>query len=146
MRLNESWSQFYRTTARILLGAALALAGISHLTWSRTEFRAQVPPWVPLRPELVVVLSGVVEIALGLGLIFVAKYRGELGWAASIFFLLVFPGNVAQFMYHRDAFGLNTDRARFVRLFFQPLLILWAWWSTRSHLRFSERLASSPAK
>jgi uncharacterized membrane protein len=119
-----------RHVARILLGAALAFAGISHLTWSRIEFRAQVPPWVPLGPDTVVVLSGVVEIALGLALIFVPRYKVLLRWIAAAFFVLVFPGNIAQWMYHRDAFGLNTDRARIVRLFFQPVLILWALWST----------------
>jgi uncharacterized membrane protein len=116
--------------ARILLGAALAFAGISHLTWSRLEFRAQVPPWVPLSPDLVVVLSGVVEITLGSALVFLPRYKVQLGWVVAAFFVLVFPGNIAQLIYHRDAFGLNTDRARIIRLFFQPLLILWALWST----------------
>jgi uncharacterized membrane protein len=116
--------------ARILLGAALAFAGISHLTWSRVEFRAQVPPWVPLGPDTVVVLSGVVEITLGLALAFLPRYQVRLGWLVAAFFVLVFPGNIAQLMYHRDAFGLNTDRARIIRLLFQPILILWALWST----------------
>jgi uncharacterized membrane protein len=116
--------------ARVLLGAALAFAGISHLTWSRIEFRAQVPPWVPLGPDTVVVLSGVVEITLGLALVFLHRYKLQLGWLAAAFFVLVFPGNIAQLMYHRDAFGLNSDRARVIRLFFQPVLIVWALWST----------------
>jgi uncharacterized membrane protein len=116
--------------ARILLGASLAFAGTSHLTWSRVEFRAQVPPWVPLGADAVVVLSGVVEIALGLALVFLTRYAVPLGWIAAAFFVLVFPGNIAQWMYHRDAFGLNTDRARLIRLFFQPVLIAWALWAT----------------
>ena len=119
-----------RQIGRILLGAALAFAGVSHLTFSRVEFRAQVPPWVPLSPDLVVLLSGVVEISLGLALIFVARYRVQLGWLAAAFFVAVFPGNIAQWMYHRDAFGLNTDNARLIRLFFQPVLVAWALWST----------------
>jgi uncharacterized membrane protein len=116
--------------ARIGLGAALAFAGISHLSWARVEFLAQVPPWVPLNPNLVVILSGIVEISLGLALVFLNGHRIQLGWLAAAFFVLVFPGNVAQMMYHRNAFTLNTDRARIIRLFFQPLLILWALWST----------------
>ena len=119
-----------RHTARILLGAALAFAGVSHLTWARVEFRAQVPPWVPLGADTVVLLSGVVEISLGLALVFLPRLKFRLGWIAAAFFVLVFPGNVAQLMYHRDAFGLNTDRARTIRLFFQPVLIFWALWST----------------
>jgi uncharacterized membrane protein len=127
-----------RLIARILLGAALAFAGISHLTWARVEFRAQVPPWVPLGPDVVVVLSGVVEIALGLSFVFLPRYKVQLGWLLAAFFVLVFPGNIAQLIYHRDAFGLNTDRARIIRLFFQPLLIVWALWSAGAWQQYRE--------
>jgi uncharacterized membrane protein len=122
--------------ARILLGAALASAGISHLTWFRIEFRAQVPPWVPLDPDMVVILSGVVEITLALSFVFLPRYKVQLGWLLAAFFVLVFPGNIAQLIYHRDAFGLNTDRARIIRLFFQPLLIVWALWSAGAWRHF----------
>lgn len=116
--------------ARCVLGIALAFAGTGHLTFSRAEFQAQVPPWVPLDADLVVVLSGVVEIVMGLALVFLPKYRVVLGWIAAAFFVAVFPGNIAQWLHHRDAFGLNTDQARLIRLFFQPVLIVWALWST----------------
>ena len=115
---------------RILLGAFLFFAGISHLTVARTEFLAQVPDWLPLDGNLVVVLSGIVEIALGLALIFWVKQRVLVGLAAAVFFLLIFPGNISQYVNRIDAFGLNTDQARFNRLFFQPVLVLWALWST----------------
>ena len=132
--------------ARILLGAALAFAGISHLTWSRTEFLAQVPPWVPLGADTVVLLSGAVEIALGLSLIFLTRYQFQVGWLAAAFFVLVFPGNIAQLMYHRDAFGLNTDRARTIRLFFQPLLVLWALWSTGAWRQYRHSRLLNPSR
>ena len=115
---------------RLLLGAALLYAGITHLTVARTEFLAQVPTWLPLDGDLVVVLSGIVEITLGLALIFVRRYRALVGWLAAIFFVLIFPGNISQYTNGIDAFGLNTDMARLVRLFFQPLLVLWALWCT----------------
>jgi uncharacterized membrane protein len=115
---------------RLLLGAALLYAGITHLTVARTEFLAQVPTWLPLDGDLVVVLSGIVEITLGLALIFVRRYRALVGWLAALFFVLIFPGNISQYTNGIDAFGLNTDMARLVRLFFQPLLVLWALWST----------------
>ena len=144
MSTTERITSLLRHAARILLGAALAFAGISHLTFSRLEFRAQVPPWVPLGPDLVVILSGIVEITLGLGLVFVPRYKVTLGWLSAAFFVLVFPGNIAQFMYHRDAFGLNTDRARMIRLFFQPVLVLWALWSSEAwrHYREKRQLAA----
>lgn len=119
-----------QTVFRILLGLFLLYAGIGHLTFSRTEFQAQVPPWVPLNPDLVVVLSGIVEILLGLSLILLVKQRIKVGWAVAAFFVLVFPGNIAQLVEHRDAFGLNSDLARWLRLPFQLLLIFVALWST----------------
>jgi len=115
---------------RILLGAFLAFAGFSHLTFNRAEFLAQVPQWVPLNQDLVVILSGIVEISLGLSLIFFLKQKRNLGILAAIFFVLVFPGNISQYINHVSAFGLNTDGLRLIRLFFQPLLVVWALWST----------------
>jgi len=116
---------------RILLALFMIYAGFSHLTFNRIEFQAQVPDWVPLSKDLVVILSGIVEMALGLALLFWKKQRAVIGWALAIFFILVFPGNVAQYLDGKDAFGaLNSDRARLIRLFFQPVLIAWAIWSS----------------
>ncbi|KAB1064880.1 DoxX family protein [Salibacter halophilus] len=115
---------------RILLGLAMMYAGIGHMTFQRAEFQAQVPNWVPLSKDLVVILSGIVEILLGAGMIFLSKYKVQVGLALAIFYVLIFPGNIAQYMNEIDAFGLDTDRKRFIRLFFQPALILWALWSS----------------
>ena len=124
-----------RHIARILLGAALIYAGIGHFTFSRLAFQAQVPPWLPLDPDFVVLASGAVEITLGLGLIFLSRYRKQIGWLTAAFFLAVFPGNISQYLTQTDAFGLNTDEARAIRLLFQPLLIVWAMWATRAWSR-----------
>lgn len=119
-----------RIILRIGLGVFLIFTGISHLTFQRVEFLAQVPNWVPLDGDLVVVLSGLVEIILGAALVFIPRFRVFVGWMTAAFFVVVFPGNIAQYLNGTDAFGLNTDRARFIRLFFQPPLVLWALWST----------------
>ena len=119
-----------QTIGRVILGLFLSLAGIGHLTFQRQEFLAQVPPWLPIEPDLVVVLSGIVEILLGASLLFLSKYRTTVGWIVAAFFLAVFPGNIAQLVEHRDAFGLNSDAQRWIRLVFQPVLILWALWCT----------------
>ena len=118
-----------RKLTQILLGATLIYTGTLHLTTSRMEFQAQVPPWVPLTPDFVVLASGVVEIALGLALVSLQRRR-EAGIATALFFITIFPGNISQFVNHIDAFGLDSDRARAIRLLFQPLLVLWALWST----------------
>jgi uncharacterized membrane protein len=119
-----------RTAFQWVLGAALAYAGITHLTTSRTEFQAQVPTWVPLDADFVVIASGVVEILLGLSLILLFKYRTRIGWITAAFFVAIFPGNISQYVNGIDAFGLDTDQARLTRLFFQPLLVIWALWCT----------------
>lgn len=123
--------------ARLLLGTALIFAGIGHLTFSRQEFQAQVPIWLPFDPDFVVLASGVVEIVLGLALLSWGRLVPLAGLAAAAFFIAIFPGNINQFVEGIDAFGLNTDQARLTRLFFQPVLIIWALWSTSaiSYLR-----------
>ncbi|WP_144794300.1 MauE/DoxX family redox-associated membrane protein [Microbacterium paludicola] len=120
-----------RTITRIFLGASLVFAGVSHLTFARDEFQAQVPESLPLDPDTTVLASGAVEIGLGSALLFARKRRRTVGTLAALFFVAVFPGNVAQWMHQRDGFGLDTDMKRFVRLFFQPVLVWAAAWSTR---------------
>jgi uncharacterized membrane protein len=118
---------------RIILALFMIYAGFSHLTFNRADFQAQVPDWIPLNKDLVVLLSGIVEMALGLGLAIWKKERARFGWALALFFVLIFPGNIAQYLDGKDAFGvLTSDRARFIRLFFQPVLIIWALWSAGS--------------
>lgn len=119
-----------RTIGRLLLGGFLLFAGISHLTVSRLAFRAQVPRWLPIDADFVVVASGVVEIALGLSLILLVRQRVIVGVVVAIFFLLVFPGNISQLLTHTDSFGLDSDLSRGIRLLFQPLLVIWALWAT----------------
>ena len=134
---------FLRRTAQIVLGVALAYAGISHLTTSRQEFQAQVPTFLKDYADFVVLASGVVEILLGFTLIFLWRYRIIVGWMVAGFFIAVFPGNISQYLNHVDAFGLDSDKARAIRLLFQPLLVVWALWSTgawrRSRRGSSER-------
>ena len=115
---------------QVVLGFALAYAGIGHLTTSRQEFQAQVPNLLKDYADFVVVASGVVEIALGLALVGLWKYRVQVGWVVAAFFVAIFPGNISQYVNGVDAFGLDSDTSRLVRLFFQPLLVVWALWST----------------
>ena len=126
---------------QILLGAALTYAGTGHLTNNRTEFQAQVPTLLKDYADFVVLASGVVEILLGVGLIALWRYRVAIGWITALFFVAIFWGNISQYLNGTDAFGLNSDQARFIRLLFQPALVAWAllstgaWqsWRTRSN-------------
>ena len=124
-------------TARIALGLMLIFAGTSHLTFARKPFKAQVPDWIPLDKDTVVLQSGIAEIALGTALVALPNHKITVGRVAAAFFTAIFPGNISQYTHHRSAFGLDTDNKRLARLFFQPALIAWSLWSTNA-LKSSE--------
>jgi uncharacterized membrane protein len=128
--VNFKVSDALKRVSQVGLGLFLTSAGYSHLTVNRIAFQAQVPTWLPLDPDFVVIASGVVEILLGLSLLTLWRFRAHVGLVVALFFVAVFPGNINQFVNRIDAFGLNTDTARGVRLLFQPVLVLWALWST----------------
>jgi len=140
---NINHTSILQKSARIALGLFMVIAGIGHLTFQRKAFQAQVPNWVPATKDFTVVSSGFVEIALGLALIFWKKKRVPMGIFLGIFYILVFPGNIAQYTNRQSAFGLDTDNKRLARLFFQPALILWALWSTGAIGRLSPKVGKS---
>ena len=120
-----------QNVARCLLGTFMIGAGTGHLTFARQPFQAQVPDWVPQSKDAVVLESGVVEIGLGLALIFCPRrYRIGLGVGLAAFYAAVFPGNIHQYLDRLPALGLDTDRQRYVRLFLQPVLIGVTLWAT----------------
>lgn len=124
-----------KTLARTVLAGGMVFAGLSHLFWARREFQAQVPDLVtdvlPIDKDGVVVASGAVEIMLGAALVALPRERRRVGAVLAAFFIAIFPGNIAQALGKRRGFGLDSDRARLVRLLFQPVLVAWALWSTR---------------
>ncbi|MFC6749699.1 hypothetical protein [Deinococcus aquaticus] len=119
-----------RTLARVLLGSFMMFAGVGHMTFLRRDFQAQVPMWLPLDKDFVVLASGVVEVGFGAALLALPRQRRTVGWVLAAFFVAIFPGNVSQYLTHQSAFGLDTDGKRLGRLFFQPVLIALALWST----------------
>ena len=129
------------TLARWALAGVLLVAGIGHFALL-DEFRAQVPPWMPA-PTAVIVVSGIVELALALALVALPKRRAQVGWAVAAFFVIVFPGNISQFITHTDGFGLDTDAARAIRLLFQPVLVVWALWCTGAWHAWRQRRATT---
>ena len=142
-RSKEDASDPVRTLARWVLGGALLVAGTGHLTTQREEFRAQVPSWFPADDDAVVVASGVVELLLGAALILSGRRRAPIvGLVVAGFFVAIFPGNIAQWAEHKDGFGLDTDAKRFARLWFQPVLVIWALWSTGAWRRLRQRAGS----
>lgn len=126
-----------QTLGRWALAALLLTAGTGHLI-SPASFLAQVPGWFPAR-EAVVALSGLVELALAAALALAGPRRVEVGWVVAGLFVVIFPGNVSQLVTGTDAFGLSSDLARWIRLAFQPLLVVWALWSTGAWRAWRER-------
>lgn len=134
-----------QTVARIALGSIMVGAGVLHLTTQREEFQAQVPEWFPIDDDVTVLGSGVAEIALGAAFVALPGHKRLVGAGLAAFFVAIFPGNIAQYMEGTDAFGLDTDTKRLVRLFFQPLLVAWAlfgggWLARRSRRDAAARL------
>lgn len=115
--------------ARYVLGTFMVGAGVGHLTFARKPFQAQVPDWVPQNKDTVVLESGVVEIGLGLLLLFNKRYKAPMGVGLAAFYAAVFPGNIHQYLSSLSALSLDTERKRYVRLFFQPVLMGVALWS-----------------
>lgn len=109
---------------RWALAAFLATAGVGHFV-APEEFMAQVPPYLPA-PELLIAVSGVAELAIAIALVVLPRYRRLMGITAALFFVVILPGNVAQYTEARDAFGLTSDTARLARLVLHPLLWVWA--------------------
>ena len=133
MKKDFNKTSAFQNILRILLGAFMLYAGIGHLTFLRTEFRAQVPTWITIDTafmDFIVLASGVVEIVFGLLMILGGSLKIKTGIELAIFYILIFPGNINQYVNEIDSFGLNTDRQRLIRLIFQPVLIIWALWST----------------
>lgn len=113
-----------RRVLRWALGLFLGTAGVGHFT-NAEAFLAQVPPYLP-EPELLVAVSGVVELLLAAALVLLPRWRRAVGSVAVLFLIAVTPGNIAQYTEARDAFGLDTDAARLTRVLLSPLLWLWA--------------------
>jgi uncharacterized membrane protein len=124
-----------RAVARTVLAIALGAIGAGHLGPLRRGFRIVVPEWATrmLRTDkdTIVVVSGVVEIMLAAALLVLPGERRRVGLAVAALFVAVWPGNVHQWQTGKDAPGLDTDRKRFIRVLLQPVLIVWAIWSTR---------------
>ncbi|SDY40258.1 DoxX family protein [Hymenobacter psychrophilus] len=129
--LTQPHTTTLQNVARGLLGTFMVVAGTGHLTFQRQAFQAQVPDFIPLDKDTTVLASGVVEIGLGLGLLLLqGRNRVRMGLGLGLFYAAVFPGNIHQYTHHLSAFGLDTDTKRLGRLFFQPVLIGVALWST----------------
>ena len=123
----------FQNSIRILLGLIMIYIGIGHLTFLQITFQAQVPSWLTKQKnliDLIIITSGIIEIILGILMVVGGKLKVKTGIFLAIFYVLIFPGNINQYVNEIDAFNLNTDTSRFMRLLFQPILVLLALFSS----------------
>lgn len=113
-----------------LLGLAFAFvaAGTNHFV-NPDFFVAIMPPYLPAHLELVY-LSGVVEIAGGIGVL-IPALRSLAGWGLVALLVAIFPANLHMAL-HPELFSDATPFALYSRLPIQILLIGWAYWATRA--------------
>ena len=121
--------KFIKTFSEIFLpvftGVFMFVSGYGHLFLAAEEIELLVPAWSPISPKAMVIVTGYIEITIGLAFIFLRSKIHIVGWILVVFLILVFPGNLYQYSNEIDAFGLNTPGKRLARLFLQPFIILW---------------------
>ena len=111
----------FQNSIRILLGLIMIYIGIGHLTFLQIDFQAQVPTGLTIQKNLIyliIIASGIIEIILVILTVVGGKLKVKTGISLAIFYVLIFPGNINQYINEIDAFNLKTDKSRFIRLLF----------------------------
>ncbi|QIP17183.1 DoxX family protein [Spirosoma aureum] len=97
-------------------------AGLNHFINPKT-YLSIMPPYIPAH-SMLVMLSGVAEVLLGIGLLFPAT-RSLSAWGLILLLIAVFPANV--YMATASRFRKFPVWLRWARLPIQGLLIWWAY-------------------
>jgi uncharacterized membrane protein len=122
-----------RRAARIGMATAMVFAGVAHWVMP-TPFVQHLPPWVPAAEALVLV-TGVVEIGLGVALLLRQPWRRRAGLALAAYLVAVFPANVYVAVAGIEVEGQPGGWYPWLRLPFQVLFVAWALWSTEWDLQ-----------
>lgn len=115
-------------SSRRLLGAFFIAAGVNHFLMPRA-YRAIVPPRLAGEAKRVVAISGVAEVAGGVGVL-VARTRRVSGLGLIALLAAVFPANVYMAR-SPQRFARIPRWALYARLPLQPLMMWWAWRATQ---------------
>jgi uncharacterized membrane protein len=119
-----------RDAARIAMALALIVAGAAHLVMP-TPFVQHLPTWVPQRHALIY-LTGLIEIAGGLGLLGPGRWRRPVAVLIALYLVAVFPANVYVAVADVAVDGQPGGWYPWLRLPFQALFVLWVLWSARA--------------
>jgi uncharacterized membrane protein len=118
-----------KTVAVVVVAIAMVTVGVKHFT-EAPFFVAIVPAWLP-NPTLLVYISGVAEIAGGVGLLVPATRRAA-AFGLIALYIAVFPANVNMAVNHIEPGGIHISSfALWARLPFQALFIWIAYWLTK---------------
>jgi uncharacterized membrane protein len=133
-----------RTWARVGIGAAFVVAGVAHLV-APAPFEQHLPTWIPAATALVV-LSGLVEIALGVALVMAHREPVHIGWGTAAYLIVVWPANVFVAVAGVDVDGQPGGVYPWVRVPLQVLFIAWALWATAAHGPERQRQRGGPRR
>jgi uncharacterized membrane protein len=113
------------TLALVLLAMIFCVAGTMHFV-APAPFVRIVPAWLP-SPALLVFVSGVAEIAGGVGILLPAT-RVAAGWGLIALLVAVFPANIRMLQdAHAARASAIWQSLLVLRLPLQPLLVYWVW-------------------
>lgn len=114
--------------SKYLMAIFYILAGVNHFI--NSDFYVKImPPYLPWHLFLVQ-LSGVFEIALGI-MVLIPKLTNIAGWGLIALLVAVFPANIHMAL-NPNLFPNISPLILWLRLPLQPVLMYWAYWSTRS--------------
>jgi uncharacterized membrane protein len=117
----------WHTDARCAMALFFVIAGLSHFGPARAEFVGMVPPWVPVNHDVTIVVTGVLELCGGIGLLVPATTR-VAGIALALFLVAVFPANMYAAEHHLRIFG-REHPALLPRTIDQIVLLALVIWS-----------------
>ena len=122
----SSAARFIQQALRVLTAILFIVAGANHFR-SAEFYRRIIPPAFPA-PSALVVISGVAEIAGGIGLL-IPRLRRAAGWELIALLVTVFPANVYMAI-ARDRFAdLHLPGWAFwARLPLQGVFVIWVWY------------------
>jgi len=115
-----------KKASSILLGIFFVAVGVLHFV-KTALFVGAVPPYIPYPTEMVLI-SGVFEILGGIGVI-VKPVRKWAGIGLIALLIAVYPANIHMAV-HNELFPAIPPVVLWIRLVFQPILIVWVWYCT----------------
>ncbi|MFI5158684.1 MAG: DoxX family protein [Sphingobacteriales bacterium] len=119
----------FKKISLVLLIIGYLLAGMNHFRIP-AFYIGIIPKYLPF-PNILNILAELFEITFALGLIF-KPTRKYAAWGIVLMLIAFIPVHIGMLSGHTEVNGKHVQPVwAWLRLFFQPVLIVWAWWYTR---------------